>query len=80
MADDSPAGRRRALRRFGYVAGAVILGLDAALIYGEQIDMAIVVTVFAPLLGVVGFDAARSRIELARYRERYGALPTEDDE
>jgi hypothetical protein len=35
--------------------------------------------VFGQLMGFAVFDANRCRIELRRYRDRYGELPPEDE-
>jgi Flp pilus assembly protein TadB len=79
MADDSPAGRRRALKRAGFVsAGLLVVFVVVLLVVGEP-DFALILAVFGPLMGVTVFDASRCRIELRRYRDAYGELPPEDD-
>lgn len=80
MADNSPAGRRRALRRTGIASAVLLAGLDVALWVTGQRTFAFILTVFGPLLGVAVYDAGHCRIELQRYRDKYGTLPTEDDE
>lgn len=74
MADDSPAGRRRALKRAGFVSAGLFAVLVVALAVTGHGDIAFAVAVFGSLMGVAVFDANRCRIELRRYRDRYGEL------
>jgi hypothetical protein len=79
MTDDSLAGRRRALKRAGFVSAGLLVALVVALAVTTQGDVAFAVAVFGSLMGVAVFDANRCRIELRRYRDAFGELPAEDE-
>jgi hypothetical protein len=75
MADDSPIGRRRALKRVGFVCAGLLVALIIAMAVTGAGDFAFMLAVFGPLMGITVFDANRCRIELRRYRDAYGERP-----
>jgi hypothetical protein len=79
MADNSPAGRIRALKRSRPVSFVFLALLVAVLIATGEGKVALMVAVFGVLTGFAVYDAVRCRLELERYRQEFGALPDSDD-
>lgn len=79
MADNTPAGRLRALKRtmMTYTAFMIVLVIVTAVSNGLQ--LALLVALFGTIAGVALYDAGRLRIEVDRWRRAYGQLPPGDD-
>lgn len=80
MADNTPAGRLRVLKRtmMTYAAFMIVLVIVTAVSNGLQ--LAVLVALFGTIAGVALNDAGRLRIEVERWRRAYGQLPPGDDD
>lgn len=80
MADDTPAGRLRALKRTMITYASFMIVLVIVTAVSGELRLAGVVALFGTVAGVALNDAARLRIELDRWRRAYGQLPPGNDD
>lgn len=80
MADETPAGRLRTLKRtmMSYAAFMIVLVIVTAV--SGNLQLALLVALFGTIAGVALYDAGRLRIEVDRWRRAYGQLPPGDDD
>ena len=80
MADETPAGRLRVLKRtmLSYAAFMIVLVIVTAV--SGELRLAVAVALFGTVAGVALNDAGRLRIELDRWRRAYGELPPGGDD
>lgn len=80
MADDTPGGRLRALKRTmtTYTVFMIVLVIVTAV--SGELELAVAVALFGTVAGIALNDAGRLRIELERWHRAYGQLPPGDDD
>ena len=80
MADDTPGGRLRALKRTMTTYAAFMIVLIIVTVVSGELQLAGAVAVFGAVAGVALYDAGRLRIEVDRWRRAYGQLPPGGDD
>ncbi len=80
MADETPAGRLRALKRTMTTYTAFVIVLVIVTAVSVDLRLALLVALFGTIAGVALNDAGRLRIEVEQWRRAYGRLPPGDDD
>jgi preprotein translocase subunit SecF len=80
MADETPAGRLRTLKRTMMTYAAFMIVLVIVTAVSGNLQLALLVALFGTIAGVALYDAGRLRIEVDQWRRAYGRLPPGDDD